>query len=419
MIHVRIAAIAIAVCLSLFSVDNLCADLVDRWTQTATNPSLNRGDAATITWSIVGDGTTISGSEGTSGSNLIQFLDTHIGAGDGGSDLTNRPWFTSFEQSFDRWAAVTGITYIYEANDDNQTINNFSNPRGELGVRGDVRIGGHSIDGQSGSNTLAYNYFPDHGDMVIDTDNINFYRNANSNYRRLRNVLMHEAGHGIGLAHVRSNDAAFLMEPSINTNFDGPQFDDIWSAQSGYGDVHEKNGGNDTAGDATSLGAVADGATVSIGDDAGDAVVSNSDIDFIGIDGVSDIDFLSFDIGQFGLIDVLLNPMGPTYDKSGSFNASAQSDLMLEIFDTDGTTSLGFANNTGLGGSESLSNISVGPGTYYAKISGTQDANQLYQFQSSFTAVPEPSSVAGLGLIAVTAMAWRIRRRRIAGRKLA
>jgi hypothetical protein len=40
---------------------------------------------------------------------------------------------------------------------------------GQLGVRGDVRIGGRSIDAPS--NVLAYNYYPSvGGDMVLDTD---------------------------------------------------------------------------------------------------------------------------------------------------------------------------------------------------------------------------------------------------------
>ena len=30
-------------------------------------------------------------------------------------------------------------------------------------------IMGKFVDGQAGSNTLAYNYFPNHGDMIIDT----------------------------------------------------------------------------------------------------------------------------------------------------------------------------------------------------------------------------------------------------------
>ncbi|MCQ6458457.1 matrixin family metalloprotease, partial [Vibrio parahaemolyticus] len=89
-------------------------------------------------------------------------------------------------------------------------------------VRGDVRIGGHTIDGSSG--TLAYNFFPNTSDMVIDTAD-SFYSVTTDNSLRLRNVIMHEAGHGLGISHVESNNGSFLMEPFINLGFDGPQFD--------------------------------------------------------------------------------------------------------------------------------------------------------------------------------------------------
>ena len=41
------------------------------------------------------------------------------------------------------------------------------------------------------------NFFPNNGDMVIDTGD-NFYNSTGSNSLRLRNVLAHEAGHGVG-----------------------------------------------------------------------------------------------------------------------------------------------------------------------------------------------------------------------------
>ena len=105
----------------------------------------------------------------------------------------------------------------------------------------DMRIGGHSIDGQSGSNTLAYNYFPNAGDMVIDTDNVSFYSNRTGDHIRLRNVIMHEVGHGLGISHLVSNDSRFLMEPFIDVSFDGPQFAEILAVHRMYGDNNEEN----------------------------------------------------------------------------------------------------------------------------------------------------------------------------------
>ena len=43
-----------------------------------------------------------------------------------------------------------------------------------------MRIGGVFIDGNSG--VLAYNYFPDYGDMVLDTGDGNFYDNPGNNF---------------------------------------------------------------------------------------------------------------------------------------------------------------------------------------------------------------------------------------------
>ncbi len=69
----------------------------NRWNTTAADGNTGpQGNPITLTWGLVADGTTISGSEGSSGSNLISFLDTQIGAGPGGSNLTLRPWYPIF-----------------------------------------------------------------------------------------------------------------------------------------------------------------------------------------------------------------------------------------------------------------------------------------------------------------------------------
>ena len=73
----------------------------------------------------------------------------------GGSDLTTRPWFAVFQAAFDNISELTGVSYVYESNDDGAAFAQFSLPSGSIGTRGDIRIGGHFIDGESGSNTLA------------------------------------------------------------------------------------------------------------------------------------------------------------------------------------------------------------------------------------------------------------------------
>src|SRR5438045_4181943 len=77
-----------------------------RWTSTASNASTGTyGNPITLTWSLVPNGTTVSNSyaptNGTS-STLISTFDAAFGAGPGGSDLTQRPWFHLFSDSFNR-----------------------------------------------------------------------------------------------------------------------------------------------------------------------------------------------------------------------------------------------------------------------------------------------------------------------------
>ncbi len=201
----------------------------DRWSVTASGATGASGTPIKLTWSFAPDGTNIPG-EGAS--NLVSYFDGLFNVTAGGSDLTQRPWFTYFKQSFDRWTALGGITFTYESHDNGVSLQTSS---GVLGVRGDVRLGGALVDGPS--NTLAYTWLPNSGDMVVDTGETNFYTNSSNGYRQLRNTLMHEIGHAFGLLHTESSTDALLMEPIINLGIDGPQLDDIRGIQGLYGDV--------------------------------------------------------------------------------------------------------------------------------------------------------------------------------------
>lgn len=392
----------------------------DRWGQTATDGSgLGLGDSTTVTWGFVSDGTAISPAydgESNDGSELISFLDLNLGAGAGGSDLTNRPWFSVFDNIFNRWDALSGLSFSYEANDSGERIDGFVAPRGQLGVVADVRIAGHSIDGQTGSNTLAYNYFPDHGDMVIDTDNVSFYSNSSNNYLGLRNVLAHEFGHGMGLPHVDTTNSLQLMNPSVNLSFDGPQIDDIHQAQVRYGDNWEENGGNDTFSVATDLG-IFNGTEILIGVDANMGAsldeVDPNQIDFISIDNGTDVDFLEITLDGIYDMSFALDMVGPTYNHDGnnSYSLANQSDLDMVLFASDGTTVLGDSDNSGLGVSEQI-NMVLQSGTYYVQILGNNNATQFYQFGASgFSAVPEPGGMLAFGALGAFLIG---RRRRVA-----
>lgn len=355
-----------------------------RWNRTATNSSTgSQGTPITLTWSFAPDGTSIPANTfGTVSSNLISFLDTNWGVGPGGSDLTQRPWFSIFEQSFTRISALAGVTYVYEPNDDGRSFANSTAARGSLGVRGDIRLGGKSYG--SGSNTLASNYYPDYGEMMINTDQGNFFRNASNGYRPFRNTIMHEALHGLGINHVDSSSSGFLMEPILSSAFDGPQLDDILALHRLYGDVLEKNGGNDLFSRATPLGTVSPTDTLLRGTLGNSTVILPGQVDFLSIDDDSDTDFFSFSLEARWDVSLLLEPRGTTYQvgpqdgTQTALNTLQLSDLTLALFDTNGTSLLESANLTGAGGSESIVRQLL-PGTYFARVKGLSDNVQLYQ----------------------------------------
>lgn len=375
----------------------------DRWSTTASGSTGVQGDGATITWSFVADGTSIV-SEGSS--NLISYLDGLFGVSSGGNNFSARPWFSLFQESFDRWTELGGINFVYEPNDNGVQMG--GNAAGALGVRGDIRIGGAAIDGPNG--TLAYTYLPNNGDMVIDTGETAFYSNSANNYRQLRNTVMHELGHAFGLLHIESSSDHLLMEPFIDTSFDGPQLDDVRGLHGLYGDALEKtnNGaGNDSFGLAASLGAIAAGGSKSIGAAAasGQSVGAN-ETDFVSIANSSDFDFFSFTVNSASLLDVTLTPLGGVFFQGAeggaqsSFDANARNDLTLAVYGTNGTTLLGTANSAAAGLAESLAAVSLpAAGQYYVRVSGSTTNVQLYQLQLSVQSavVAQPGDFDGDG----------------------
>lgn len=360
-----------------------------RWSNTATDGLTGDfGDAITVTWSIVPDGTSISGE--AEPSDLVAFLDGIYGGPQG--SIEERLWFPLFEQSFDRWSELGGINFVYEPADDGATHGTAS---GIANRRADVRIAGAPIDGDSG--TLAYNAFPNSGDMVIDTSD-SFYNFRTFNSRRLRNVLMHEAGHGFGLGHIVSNDAEFLLEPFIATSFDGPQYDDIRGIQHLYGDAFEQahgGAGNNTAVHATSLGLVSDGGSVAVGTDTGfDTAVSAGETDFVSLANNNDVDFFSFSIDEPSQVDITLTPVGATFNQGSDsddnvpFVTSSQSDLALTLYDSNGQSVLIVADNTGAGGRESILDYQLDEaGEYFVRITGDADTVQFYELGIAAQAV--------------------------------
>ncbi len=359
-----------------------------RWYRTATDGAgLQQGDATTLTWSIVPDGTAtvndINGGLSGQASNLISRLDQIYGTASV-PQLEDKVWFELIDDAFSRWSDTSGVEFVYEPNDDGAPQSSAN--RGQLGVRGDVRLGGHNVDGNG--NILAYNYFPDLGEMILDT-NDTFYNSTGGNSIRLRNVVAHELGHSLGISHVMPVNQTKLLEPFLTTAFEGPQFDDILAAHRGYGDENEQGSGNDIVANATNLGTLGAGQTVSIGGDATDTFVAPTDTDFVSIDSDVDVDFFRFTASEAATVNVVLRPLGPTY-QSGTqggtpttFNAASQNNLSLAIFAGDGTSLIGSASAAGLGQDEVLAGLGIPAGDYYIRVSGADDAAQFYQLDVS------------------------------------
>ena len=359
-----------------------------RWSSTASGGTGSTGNPITLTYSFVPDGTLIPNGvgEGAGNSSLFAWLN-----GIYGSPAT---WQALFAQVFARWTEFSGITYVYEANDDGSTM--FNNA-GSLGVRGDLRIGAKFIDGNSG--ILAYNFFPNNGDMVLDA-NDSFFNITSSSSRRLRNVVSHEHGHGQGQSHVCPVQSTKLMEPFVSTSYDGPRHDDIRGVQKRYGDSYEND---NSAGTATNLGAIAGGSTVTPSAFTSPTIPSGSRLS---IDANGEQDFFEFSTLSASSITVTVTPVGFTYlngpqNSNGSCSAGTNinsltlADLAVDLIASNGSTVLASSSGAGLGVFEQISGYASGAAdTFYVRVyeTGSVSEPQLYSLQINVAAPPPPDA---------------------------
>lgn len=357
----------------------------NRWSRTAlSGTGLTQGTPTIITYSFVPDGTVVPDLIGVSGnSNLFAWLNGIYGSPSN--------WQPLFAQVFDRWSQLIGTSYVFEPNDDGVQLNRTNSLGwGIAGVRGDVRIAAIPIDGNGG--TLAYNNFPNDGDMVFDSAD-NFYNNTQSNSLRFRNVTAHEHGHGLGMLHVCPANQTKLMEPFVSTAYNGPQLDDILNGHRHYGDPLEPL--TDSPDTAPSLG------TFGVG-----GVFTQTNVS---IDGVNDQDFFRITVTAPVQLQTTVAPDAGTYvqgpqtsacNTGTSTNYNAIRDLRLDLYAfSNPFAPLATADSTGIGGSETLIHNITAPGDYLIRVSASGPDNvQRYALTGFFAQPPfqPPAIVADL-----------------------
>jgi hypothetical protein len=173
-----------------------------------------------------------------------------LGAGLGQSHSVNE-WQLDILSAFHAWASVTSldIAVVPDSNQPFGTPGRFQNdPR-----FGDVRVGGSRL----ASDVLAVTSPPDPalsgtlaGDVFVNTR----YRFDGSPHD-LRSVILHEAGHALGLDH--STDPASPMYPRFNNTGGALTAADIQAIRNLYGtrraDRFEGSAGNGTTATATAI----------------------------------------------------------------------------------------------------------------------------------------------------------------------
>ncbi len=357
---------------------------VDRWQTTSINGSVASGNPITLRVSFVPDTVNAPDLNSAYGpSTLFASMDAKFGG--------NRAlWMSRIQDAFARWSTLTGVSYVWVTAPGVDWDDGAAWGQGGSPTRGDIRIAMRTMDGASG--VLAFNSYPDNGDMVLDS--AENWGNSNNNYRFLRNVIMHENGHGLGLAHVCPVNNTKLLEPTYSGSYDGPQQDDIRGVQFRYGDPYEPN---NTAAAATVVASVNPGQSFTIGTVPTPAV---SNASLVSLTSSTDQDWYRFDLTATALVSATVTPLGTTYDaavQSGSscpsgspVNALTQADVAVAVIAANGTTTLGSASSGAPGIAETAASVLVpGGAQFYVKVynSSTATQSQLYRLTVSTSAV--------------------------------
>ncbi|MGI8922806.1 MAG: matrixin family metalloprotease [Fimbriimonadales bacterium] len=328
----------------------------DRWVTTHGGNTGGWGNPASISYSYVPDGTFVPNSGlGSGPSSLFARMNAQFG---GNTAL----WQSKFDASFNRWDALTGLSHTH-VNDDGAALHSAP---GVGTTRGDVRI---AMITMTDSNVIAYNFFPDIGDMVMNRT-FNF-ANPTNDYRFMRNTIMHEHGHGFGLEHMMSNNSIQLMEPILMTSQDGPQNDDIQGGQYTYGDWVENNDNNATNSD---LGNISNG----------------QEVLNLAIERPADQDWFRVTVSPGVAITITATPVGAIYNEGPqggsqqSRNSTSINNLRVSAYEPNGTTLLGTSDTGATGQPEVLTNIIPPSGEARIKIDVSTNAFDIQRYRLTF-----------------------------------
>lgn len=182
-------------------------------------------------------GPTAPGNWGGAGATVTySFMATGVNYDEGGGpatfdalgDFMPGVWMAEIVRAFDAWSAAADISFVEVAD--------LGEDFDAAQLSGDIRIGGHVMDGAGG--TLAHAFYPPAngvsaaGDLHFDNADTWVIGFPGPGFDIFQ-VAAHEIGHSIGLAHTAVPNS--LMNAFYSEAFSGPQADDIAGAQFLFG----------------------------------------------------------------------------------------------------------------------------------------------------------------------------------------